>query len=166
MSWAGQQDKVPSPHPEEQSGTVCSQPQTAGVCDGVTEHPSFKTPVTSKIRKLSLNHTSPLPSPGGHNLSLGHSHIEVPSWCDPCASQEVAWQPPRGIAAMASQLRLLAPPSFDLLSPHPGTPPPPGAPHPPTGVTAPALPPCTHSPSILHLTHHPCLAPPRATHSL
>lgn len=38
MNWAAQQDQVPSPHPKEQSGTVCSQPQTAGVWDGVTEH--------------------------------------------------------------------------------------------------------------------------------
>lgn len=69
MSRAGQQDKVPSPRPEEQSGTICQQPQAAGVWDGVTEHPSFKAPNTSKIRKLNLNHTLPPPSPAGHNLS-------------------------------------------------------------------------------------------------
>lgn len=86
MSWAGEQDKVPSPRPDEQSGTVCSQPQAAGVWDGVTEHPSFKAPNTSRIRKLSLNHTLPPPSPAGHNLSLEHNHNRVPSWCDPCAS--------------------------------------------------------------------------------
>lgn len=87
---------MPSPHPEEQSGTVCLQPQTAGLWDGVTEHPSFRTPNTSRIRKLSLNHTSPPPSSAGHNLSLGHSHIRIPLWCDPCTSRRSGLAAPKG----------------------------------------------------------------------
>lgn len=56
MSWPGQQDKVPSSHSEEQSGTIFSLTQTAGVWDGVTEQPRFKTPNTRRIRKFSPNH--------------------------------------------------------------------------------------------------------------
>lgn len=43
MSWSGQQDKVPSSHSEEPSGTIFSQTQIAGVWDGVTEHPIQNT---------------------------------------------------------------------------------------------------------------------------
>lgn len=84
MSWPVQKDKVPSSHSEEQSGTVFSQTQTAGVWDGVTEHPRLTTPNTSRIRKFNPNHTSSPSSP------VGHSHIGVLAWCHSCKFQEVA----------------------------------------------------------------------------
>lgn len=148
MSWAGQQDKVPSPHPEERSGTVCLQPLRAEVWDGVTEHPNFKTPNTSRIR-ISLNHTPLPPSPAGH------SHIPVPSWCDPCTSQEVAWQSSRAIAATASLLGPLTLPSFNLLSPKPRHPTSSWSTLPP-GITAQPLHPAHTAPaSYIHMPPPP-----------
>lgn len=146
MSWSGQQDKVPSSHSEEPSGTIFSQTQIAGVWDGVTEHPRFKTPNTRRIRKFSPNHISSPPSP------LGHSHIGVPAWCHSCKFQEVALQSPNVKTAMTSQL---TPTSFNLLSRTPGTPPSHwGHCLSPSTLHTQSQPPTSHMPPLSNTTHY------------